>query len=52
MKRGVKNTVALYLKSNNYADINVNQNQFDKNEKSEALDEIALKSSTKINMKK
>ena len=42
-EKGVKNTVALYLKSNNYADINVNQNQFDKNEPSEALDEIALK---------
>ena len=42
-EKGVKNTVALYLQSNNYADINVNQNQFDKNEKAEALDEIAQK---------
>ena len=42
-EKGVKNTVALYLQSNNYADINVNHNQFDKNQKSEALDEIVLK---------
>ena len=42
-EKGVKNTVALYLQSNNYKDINVNQKQFDKNQKSEALDEIARK---------
>ena len=40
---GVKNAIFLYLQSNKYTDININQNQFDKNQEIETLDEITLK---------